>query len=216
MKGYSDELSPKHIDYISKIFTSGHHLLSLINDILDLSKIEAGKMNLYIEEIDLRDMLKYSASLLREKAVTHNIKLELDIDGAPEILFADLRKLKQIMFNLLSNALKFTPDGGRVGITARASGDFAHITVWDTGIGIPKYSLDKIFLPFFRDGNIEVQRIEGTGLGLPMVQKMVELHGGKVWAESEENNGSRFHFTIPLNLPETSIANNTNNLPRQM
>ncbi|MFA6450899.1 MAG: MASE3 domain-containing protein [bacterium] len=214
MKGYADELDPKHIDYISKIYTSGHHLLSLINDILDLSKIEAGKMNLYPEKVDLRGVLKYSATLLREKAMTHNIQLDIDVKDAPETITADLRKLKQIMFNLLSNALKFTPDGGRVGITARVSGSFAQITVWDTGIGITKDNLDKIFLPFVRDEKKEVQRIEGTGLGLSMVRRLVELHGGDVWAESEENKGSSFHFTMPIDLPETVQTENPNNLPR--
>jgi len=198
MKGFSDELSEKHLDYINRIYTSGHHLLSLINDILDLSKIEAGKMSLYAEEIDLHGTLDYGMTLLREKAMAHGIRMEKDFDGAPKTIVADLRKLKQILFNLISNALKYTPDGGTVGVRARTEGDFVRITVWDTGVGISKDILETLFLPFERDPKIETDRIEGTGLGLPLVRRLVKLHGGSVWAESEVGKGSHFHFTIPL------------------
>ncbi len=201
IKGFSDELSEKHMDYINRIFTSGHHLLSLINDILDLSKIEAGKMSLYAEEIDLPGTLDYSATLLREKAMAHGIKIEKDFGGAPKTIVADPRKLKQILFNLLSNALKYTQDGGTVGMQARKAGDSVQITVWDNGAGISENLLEKLFLPFERDPKIDTEGIEGTGLGLPLVQRLVELHGGRVWAESEEGKGSRFHFTIPQMQP---------------
>lgn len=200
MKGFAGELSEKHVGYLNRIFTSGHHLLSLINDILDLSKIESGKMGLYLEEINLHETLEYCLTFFKEKTMTHGISLERDFENAPDRFVVDQRKFKQILINLISNAVKYTPDGGKVGISARMDGDFLSCVVWDTGIGISDDALDKIFLPFERDEKSAVHKIEGTGLGLPLVKQLVELHGGAIDVQSVEGKGSTFRFTIPANL----------------
>jgi len=200
---------------VDNINTSGRHLLGLINDILDLSKVEAGKMELEPENLSLKkDVLEPSLTLLREKALKHSIRLSLDIEPQVDInIVADLKKLKQIMFNLLSNAVKFTPDGGSVEVSAKRvtsvalaaleaggpqTGDFIEISVKDTGIGIKSVDISKLFQTFSQIESIYTKTVEGTGLGLALTKKLVELHGGKIWAESEFGKGSKFTFIIPV------------------
>jgi len=204
---YFGPLIEKQEEYVADILESGKHLLSLINDILDLSKIEAGKMELELSMVNASDLLNNSLTMIKEKAMKHNITLIPDIGQEVENLeiMADERKLKQVVFNLLSNAAKFTPDGGSIRLEAKiAHGsqpnvDFLEISVEDTGIGlIPEYQ-DKIFEPFYQVSSSKQDKTPGTGLGLPISKDLVELHGGTIWVESEgEGKGSRFSFKIPV------------------
>ncbi|MFA4984887.1 MAG: ATP-binding protein [Candidatus Omnitrophota bacterium] len=209
------QLNEKQKKYVDNIHTSGRHLLGLINDILDLSKVEAGKMELETENLSLKkDILEPSLVLLQEKALKHGIKLSLEVEPEADInMPADPKKLKQIMFNLLSNAVKFTPSGGSVTVNAKRSksiplamqkadmpeaGDFVEISVKDTGIGIKPEDLSKLFQTFSQIESVYSKTVEGTGLGLALTRKLVELHGGRIWVESEFNKGSKFTFIIPL------------------
>jgi len=216
------DLNEKQMEYIKDISSSGKHLINLINDILDLSKVESGKMALELSEFLLKDVLNASISLLREKAMQHNLKLALDIHPEADIeIEADERKLKQIMFNLLSNAIKLTPNGGSVRIAARRvvidwglgvsekglipnnqqptpDRDFIEISVTDTGIGIKPEDIPKLFKEFTQPESVYTRKHEGTGLGLALTKKLVELHGGNIWVESEFGKGSRFAFAIPV------------------
>jgi len=203
---YFGQLNEKQKKYVDNINTSGRHLLGLINDILDLSKVEAGKMELEPENLSLKkDLLEPSLTLLQEKALKHNIRMSLDVEPQADInISADPKKLKQIMFNLLSNAVKFTPDGGSVEVSAKreaggqGAGDFIEISVRDSGIGIKPADISKLFQTFSQIESAYTKTVEGTGLGLALTKKLVELHGGKIWAESEFGKGSKFIFIIPI------------------
>ncbi len=180
---------------------SGRHLLSLVNDILDLSKVEAGKTELEPAPVNLKHLMQNSLTMVKEKAFKHGIRLSLDTDGIPETITADERKLKQIFYNLVANAVKFTPDRGSVNCTACHSetDGWVEISITDTGIGIKPEDLKRIFDPFEQVNGSEGRQHKGTGLGLSLTKKLVELHGGRIWAESAgEGKGSRFRFTLPL------------------
>ncbi|MDO8281197.1 MAG: ATP-binding protein [Thermodesulfovibrionia bacterium] len=229
--GLYGELNSNQKEYINNILSSGRHLLSLINDILDLSKVEAGKLEIEPSRFLLKDILNASMTMLKEKTMKHGIKLSLEIEPDAGIeIEADERKLKQIMFNLLSNAVKFTPDGGSVSVSAkrvksleiepnfnitppasppplnlrptvgalsRGKGELIEISVTDTGIGIKAEDIPKLFTEFTQLESTYTKTYEGTGLGLALTKKLVELHGGKIWVESEFEKGSRFVFVIP-------------------
>ncbi len=199
--GLIGKLTEQQTDYCNDIYNSGQHLLSLINDILDLSKVEAGKMVFEPERIDIGALLNNSLSIIKEKALSHDIKLGLDLDDNIGEIYIDSRKFKQIIYNLLSNAVKFTPDGGGVTMTARritGDGDgLLEVNVTDTGIGISKEGLERLFRPFEQLENTLTKRYEGTGLGLAMVKQLVALHEGTIGVESEEGKGSSFTFKIP-------------------
>ncbi len=213
-------------EYLNDALQSSRHLLSLINDILDLSKVEAGRLELEVAEIHLRMLLEGSLSMVQEKAMKHRIRLLSDINGIPEAIQADERRLKQILYNLLSNAVKFTPDGGSVTLSARyltfrdgqwltrdeqpvglpldrddqlmRGEGLIDISVQDTGIGIKGEDLQRIFAPFEQVESSSSRRFAGTGLGLSLTKRLVELHGGRIWAESEgQGKGSQFIFVIP-------------------
>ncbi len=191
------ELSDEQSDYVGEIFESANHLLSLINDILDLSKIEAGKMELFLESLNIPELLRNALSIVKEKAHSHGIDLQLEVADNVGLVQVDGRKLKQIVFNLLSNAVKFTPDGGRVTIAAQRVENNLLVKVTDTGIGIPADDIGMLFRPFEQlDGSL-ARKFEGTGLGLAMVKRLVELHGGQVRVTSTEGEGSCFQFVIP-------------------
>jgi signal transduction histidine kinase len=200
-------LNAKQLEYQNDILESGRHLLSLINDILDLSKIEAGKMELEMSEFSVKDLVTASMSLMREKANKHNIDFSIDIDDTITNICADQRKVKQVVFNLLANAMKFTPDKGQVGIrVTRERDDFIKFCIWDSGIGISIDDQKRIFEEFQQADGSLTKRYEGAGLGLAIVQKFVQLHGGKVWVESKLNMGSRFYFTLPLDSPKWMVS----------
>lgn len=194
------ELSESQEEYLNDILDSGTHLLSLINDILDLSKVEAGKMTLEMNQVNLSDLLERSLIVVKEKAIKHSIQIKVDINDIPETMSADERKLKQIIYNLLSNAVKFTPDGGSVSIKANRNGNNdINISVSDTGVGIKPEDLDLIFMPFEQANNANTSNNKGTGLGLPLSKQFIELHHGKIWVESNgEGCGSTFSFTLPF------------------
>ncbi|MFA7382178.1 MAG: ATP-binding protein [Desulfurivibrionaceae bacterium] len=196
-------LNEKQQEYVSYILGSGRHLLELINEILDLAKVEAGKMILEINRFTLKTLLDAAMIMFKEKALKHGVSLELDLDSAlnETIIEADARKLKQILFNLLSNALKFTSDGGSVRLSAEQEGDFFRVTVADTGIGISQENIGRLFQSFAQLESPYAKKYEGTGLGLALTRKLVELHGGRIWVESEEGKGSSFIFTIPVRQP---------------
>ncbi|GFO61463.1 hypothetical protein GMST_37880 [Geomonas silvestris] len=192
-------INDKQQEYVNNIITSGRHLLSLINDILDLSKVESGKMGLDLSTFSLREALDASLKILRERAVKAGLSLELDLAPEAELLIkADSRKLKQILFNLLSNAVKFTPTAGSVTVSARRDGAFIEITVADTGIGIREEDVPRLFQTFTQLESVYTKGFEGTGLGLALTRQLVELHGGRIWVKSEFGIGSRFSFTIPI------------------
>ena len=192
------ELNEKQDDYLKDIHSSGKHLLSLINDILDLSKVEAGRMELDLATFDLPSAIANAMTLIRERAQRHSITLALDTDPELGEAVADERKFKQILLNLLTNAVKFTPDGGRVEVRARRDADDMVVAVHDTGIGIATEDQGAVFEEFRQVGRHYTNKQEGTGLGLALTRKFVELHGGRIWLESEPGKGSTFTFTIPI------------------
>ncbi|MEK9148895.1 MAG: ATP-binding protein, partial [Candidatus Desantisbacteria bacterium] len=190
------DLNEKQTKYINNILTSGKHLLTLINDILDLSKVEAGKIELKIEEFSLQEILTECQTLVKTLAAKKNIWLEVKIEGITTMK-ADPVRFKQIMYNLLSNAIKFTPEKGRVDIQAKPVDEMVQISVQDTGIGINREHYQKVFEEFQQIDSSYSKQYQGTGLGLPLTKRLVELHGGKIWLESEIGKGSIFAFTIP-------------------
>ncbi|MEO5937334.1 MAG: PAS domain S-box protein, partial [Terriglobales bacterium] len=223
--GLMGDLTPQQRGFILDIFGSGKHLLSLINDILDLSKVEAGKMTLDLESVNLAPLFANSFSIIREKAAARMIRLDLNVAEELAPLQADARKLKQILYNLLSNAVKFSHESGHVTLRARrvsraevgsSSGgwtartfplaeseytEFIEISVSDTGIGITEEGLARLFQPFSQIDSGLGRKFEGTGLGLAMVKLLVELHGGVVAVESAPEKGSRFSIWLPLSAP---------------
>ena len=192
------ELNEKQAEYTDDILSSGRHLLSLINEILDLSKVEAGRMELELATFDLPLAIDNARTFVRERATKHGINLDVTIDERLGDFVGDERKIKQILLNLLSNAVKFTPEGGRIGINARQADGSVEISVSDTGIGISPEDQAKIFEEFRQVGADYAHKREGTGLGLTLAKKFVELHGGRIWVESEVGKGSRFTFTLPI------------------
>jgi len=193
------DINDKQAEYLDDIVVSGRHLLTLINDILDLSKIEAGRMDLDRSLFDLPGAIGNALSLVRERAQRRGITLTSELDPALGAIDADERKVKQVLINLLSNALKFTPEGGTVGVHARMAGDFAEVAVSDTGVGIPPEDQAAVFEEFRQVGAAS-KRAEGTGLGLAISRKFIELHGGTIRVDSEVGRGSTFTFTLPRKL----------------
>jgi signal transduction histidine kinase len=203
------DLTPKQEEYLGDVAHSARELFLLINDILDLTKIEAGKLQLELSEVRLPELLSRSLTFLKEKASKHNIQLSYEEKEIPASIIADERKLKQILYKLLSNAVKFTPDGGKVRLRSEFSDGFVQVSIEDSGIGIKKEDLQRIFDPFEQADNSPSRRFEGTGLGLSLTRRMVELHGGKIWAESEgEEKGTRFFFLLPTTPPNMNVEKN--------
>ncbi|HIE04119.1 MAG TPA: PAS domain S-box protein, partial [Candidatus Latescibacteria bacterium] len=205
-------LNERQKRYVRHILESGRHLLDIINDILDLSRVEAGKVEMKVRPTSVKEIVRQGLSMVQMKARNHNISLSMDVEDDLRVP-ADPRMLKQILFNLLSNAVKFTPDGGKVKVTAKRAraeelpkrsetegleGEWAVVSVSDTGIGIAPEDQDRIWREFEQVDNELSRRYEGTGLGLPLTKRLVELHGGRIWVESEPGNGSTFTFILPL------------------
>ncbi|OGP90485.1 MAG: hypothetical protein A2031_00235 [Deltaproteobacteria bacterium RBG_19FT_COMBO_43_11] len=224
---YLGELNEKQKDSVKDINTSGKHLLSIINDLLDISKMEAGKMDLDISKTNLKMLLENSLNIFGKLAEENGTKLLTDIDDCPETIQADERMIRQVLYNLLSNAIKFTPEGGTVRLSAHyltrsnyhwltrkgevlsspifnddKKRDYEHlvnISVTDSGIGLKKENMKLIFKPFVQVDGSKSRRYQGTGLGLSLSKQFIELHKGCIWVESEgENKGCTFHFVIPV------------------
>ena len=191
------DINEKQAEYLRDILESGQHLLSLINDILDLSKIEAGRMELEPADFDLPSAIDNTLSLVRERAHRRGITLDRTLDERLGMIHADERKVKQVLLNLLSNALKFTPEGGRIHVRADVHQGDAEISVTDTGIGISPEDQAAVFEEF-RQVGAAAKKVEGTGLGLAISRKFIELHGGSIRVESQSGKGSTFTFTLPL------------------
>lgn len=226
--GMAGTLTEEQKEYLKDIWESGKHLLGLINDILDLSKVEAGKMELELSEFNLKELIDGSLVMFKEKALKHNVKIAAEVEEGIADIMADGRKLKQVLFNLISNAIKFTPDGGYVTVQARKihdagymiqdtplspppvtgevkggvhpDSDFIEISVEDTGIGISLDNQKRLFQPFQQLETTLTKKYEGTGLGLALSRRMVGLHGGRIRVESEAGKGSKFIFTIPVKI----------------
>jgi len=190
------ELNERQLAYVDDVLAAGKHLLSLINDVLDLAKIEAGKMELELSEVEIPEVLSSAVSMHSERASRGGVELSLTTEPQEITIRADGRRVRQIVFNLVSNAVKFTPADGHVDVSARLDDGRVEIAVADTGPGIAPEELEAIFEEFKQatDG----KRAEGTGLGLPLSRKLVELHGGRLWVESAADNGSTFRFTLPI------------------
>jgi signal transduction histidine kinase len=197
LQGMFGEMSEKQTEYLQDILGSGQHLLSLINDILDLSKIEAGRMELDLGDFHLPTAIDDALLLMRERAARRGLALERHVDQRLDEICADQRKVKQVLLNLLSNAVKFTPDGGRIDVRAAPVNGSVEISVTDTGIGIAPEDHDAVFEEFKQVGKAE-KKAEGTGLGLALCRKFVELHGGRIWVKSQLGAGSTFTFSLPL------------------
>jgi len=214
------ELNEPQEEYLNDVLDSSRHLLSLINDVLDLSKVEAGKLELNTSPIELKGLLKNSLVMVKEKALKHGLNVSLELGELPDIVEADERKLKQIVYNLLANAVKFTPNGGKVVLSARQSNGKSNgkskgggksneggpgktdsrvsISVADTGIGLKPEDLGRVFDPFEQVESSRSRKFQGTGLGLSLVRNLVTLHGGEIWAESGgEDKGAVFTLEIP-------------------
>jgi signal transduction histidine kinase len=190
------ELNAKQVEYVNDILGSGQHLLTLINDILDLAKVEAGRMDLQLTTFALAQTLENATVMVRERAIRQGVALQTEIDPLLGWFEGDERKVKQILFNLLSNAVKFTPDGGRVTLAARIDGEQVEIDVRDTGVGIGPDDQIRIFDEFYQAGSGKTQ--EGTGLGLALTRRLVELHGGQLRVKSAPGEGSTFTVILPM------------------
>jgi signal transduction histidine kinase len=191
------ELNEKQEEYSKDIHASGQHLLSLINDILDLSKIEAGRMELELTDFDLPTALDNALTLVRERAGRRNITLQMSVDERLGEIRADERKVRQVVLNLLSNAIKFTPEGGSIEVRAVPKDGLVEVSVSDTGVGIAPEDQEAVFEEFRQVGTAD-KKVEGTGLGLTLCRKFIELHGGRIWVKSRIGAGSTFTFTIPV------------------
>jgi signal transduction histidine kinase len=195
LSGSYGTLNEKQRDYLQDVLTSGQHLLLLINDILDISKVEAGRMELELSTFSLAEALQSGVTIVRERATLHRITLSVTCDEGLEMIQGDARKIRQVIFNLLANAVKFTPDGGRVEVTARALDGEARVSVRDTGVGIAPEEQAHLFEEFRQTTSARGR--EGTGLGLALAKRLVDLHGGRIWVDSALGKGSTFTFTLP-------------------
>jgi signal transduction histidine kinase len=191
------DLNDKQDEYLKDIFASGQHLLSLINDILDLSKIEAGRMELELSEFDLPQAIQNALTLVRERALRRGIALQHAIDNRVADIRADERKVKQVLLNLLSNAIKFTPEGGRIDVRAAPANGLVEVSITDSGVGIAPEDQEAVFEEFRQVGTAD-KKAEGTGLGLALSRKFIELHGGQIRVTSQVGVGSTFTFSLPL------------------
>ncbi|MDH3347836.1 MAG: PAS domain S-box protein [Desulfobulbaceae bacterium] len=230
LNGLAGKMSESQEEYLGDIRESGVYLLKLINEILDLSKIEAGKMELEFNEMDIEDVLELSVMLIKQKAMKHGLQLDIQIDSELPSIFADEKKIKQVVVNFLSNAAKFTPDNGKIILRAeKVSGkaerivkslsmidqqknvsvaSYMEVSVTDTGCGIQHEEIDKLFQPFTQVGVSLSEKPEGTGLGLALCRKIIEMHHGVIWVESEFGQGSSFGFALPYR--ENPLKNNEN------
>jgi two-component system CheB/CheR fusion protein len=206
---YDETFGPvneKQKKYVNNVLTSGKHLLLLINQILDMAKVEAGKMKLTVSDLSIKSLLNDIVMLVGDMVSKKKLEISLKIDADLPYIEADELKVKEIIYNLLSNAVKFTPEGGKLGLRAKRIDAEMEIVIWDTGIGIAPENMEKIFEGFFRVDTPFSRVTEGTGLGLPLSRKLVELHGGKLSVESPGlNKGTLIRFTLPIVSPKGDV-----------
>ena len=195
-EGMVGEMNAKQSEYLDDILSSGNHLLSLINDVLDLSKVEAGQVELEVAPFSLQEALERGVVMVRERATRDGVKITLAPPAQVELVAGDERRVRQVIFNLLSNAVKFTPPGGSVDVSASQVNGEVQVSVADTGPGIAPGDQERIFEEF-QQTEAGLEQREGTGLGLALSKRLVELHGGRIWVESEPGSGSTFTFTLP-------------------
>jgi two-component system, NtrC family, sensor kinase len=195
------ELNEKQDEYLGDILSSGNHLLSLINDILDLSKVEAGQVELEVTSFSLKEAIDRGVVMIRERALKNGVELGLEAHPEVELVEGDERRIQQVIFNLLSNAVKFTPEGGRVDVSTAVDNGEVQVAVCDTGPGIATEDQERIFEEF-QQTDVGAEQREGTGLGLALSKRLIELHGGRIWVESEVGEGSTFVFTLPVRVNE--------------
>ncbi|HXX81545.1 MAG TPA: ATP-binding protein [Thermodesulfovibrionales bacterium] len=198
LSGVYGPVNERHREYLGDILTSGEHLLGLVNDILDLSKIEAGSMDLEQRVFSLKELMGSAVGMFREKAIVHNITLECHVEDGVDEIVADQRKVKQIMVNLLSNAIKFTSAGGTVRLNVRRAADTIEVSIEDNGIGISSSDMLQLFQPFHQLESPLQKKYSGAGLGLFLTKRLIELQGGGIRVESEKGGGSIFSFSIPI------------------
>ena len=190
------DLNEKQEEYVEDILASGYHLLALINDVLDLSKVEAGQLELDIAPFSLQEALERGIVMVRERATDGIVRVDLAPVADVDVVTGDERRVRQIIFNLLANAVKFTPEGGIVGVSVAQVNGEVRVSVADTGPGIEPDDHERIFEEF-RQAEAGIEQREGTGLGLALSKRLVELHGGRIWVESKIGEGSTFVFTLP-------------------
>ena len=200
-EGISGDINAKQEEYLDDILTSANHLLALINDVLDLSKVEAGQVELQIATFSLQEALERGVSMVRERATQDGVQVTLHANGSLDTVTGDERRIRQVIFNLLSNAVKFAPAGGQVDVKTTQSSSEVTVSVADTGPGIAAQDLDRIFEEF-QQTDVGASQSEGTGLGLALSKRFVEMHGGRIWCDSELGKGSTFWFTLPLRTAE--------------
>jgi signal transduction histidine kinase len=191
------EVNDKQAEYLDDILSSGNHLLSLINDVLDLSKVEAGQVELEVATFSLREALERGVVMVRERATSSGVHISLELAPDVDIIHGDERRVRQVVFNLLSNAVKFTPEGGSILVVSARVDREVQVSVTDTGPGIAPEDHERIFAEF-QQTDVGLKQREGTGLGLALSKRLIELHGGRIWVESEPGHGSRFVFTLPI------------------
>lgn len=196
-EGVCGDLNETQCEYVTDILDSGQHLLSLVNDILDLAKIESGTMDIEIGDVDLPQLVDRTVQVFRERAMRNGIHLTAEISPEISEVRADERRVKQLLYNYLSNAIKFTPADGKIMVTASSQGDVVTLSVADTGIGVPLAEQEKIFESFYQVDSTLTKVKQGTGLGLALVKKIGDMHHGRVWVESEVGCGSTFFFSWP-------------------
>jgi signal transduction histidine kinase len=191
------EVNAKQAEYLEDILSSGNHLLSLINDVLDLSKVEAGQVELEVSRFSLREALEQGVVMVRERATEGGVHVSLELAPDVDVVRGDERRVRQVVFNLLSNAVKFTPEGGSIVVaTARVDRE-VRISVTDSGPGVAPEDHERIFAEF-QQTDVGLKQHEGTGLGLALSKRLVELHGGRIWVESEPGHGSSFFIALPI------------------
>ena len=200
------EINEEQRQCLDDVLTSSRHLLGLINEVLDLSKVEAGKVEVRVKDIALSELVESVTSAMTAVLSQRKQSLDVDLEKELPLVYADEARLRQVFFNLLSNASNFTPDGGKIRIGALRKDGFCQITVSDNGIGVKKEDLKQIFEPFYQADNAVTRERKGTGLGLALVKEIVEMHGGQIWVESEYGRGSDFIFTLPLVTGEGTDA----------
>ncbi|WP_370574537.1 PAS domain-containing sensor histidine kinase [Methanomethylovorans sp.] len=208
-EGYFGQINDKQAKYLKNIFNSGKHLLNIINNILDISKVESGKMQLYKEKIYVKDIVDEMISAMQHLAASKEIVLKLRTSSKFGAVQADKAKLRQILYNLIGNAIKFTEIGGSVTIGTSEDDEMVYISVTDTGIGIPANDLIKLFKPFTQLDSSCARQYEGTGLGLALAKELAELHGGTIYVESESGKGSTFTLALPLKEKRTTPCSGT-------